>query len=314
MHLSTTSSARVVDPAQVAEEWRTRIRADIAALGQPLGLVGLLAADHGPSGTYAEYTRKACADVGVRFDLRRPTRLDLEAEILTANADPDVHGIMIYYPVFGTEQDAYLRDVVAPEKDMEGLNRFWARCLYDNRRFLDAAQTQKAILPCTPLAILKLVQASGIFASSGRPLAGKTACVFNRSEVVGRPLAAMLANDGARVVSFDVDGSLLFAPDEASTGHVVLESSLGRAEALAMADVVITGIPSRQFVPITAAEIRPGAVCLNFSTLRNFADDIETTAGVWIPRVGPMTVTMALRNTLQLYRNTQLAGRALGSS
>ena len=124
----------------------------------------------------------------------------------------------------------------------------------------------------------------------------------------------MLANDGANVVSFDVDGPMLFAPDDLSTGHVVLESQLTRTDALATADVVITGIPSRSFAPIRADEIRPGAVCLNFSTLRNFADDIESTAGVWIPRVGPMTVTMALRNTLQLFRNASSVRQASSAS
>ena len=73
-----------------------------------------------------------------------------------------MNGILIFLPVFGTEQDGYLRDLVEPGKDVEGLHSFWARCLYANRRFLDAAaQTKKAILHATPLAILKLVDESG---------------------------------------------------------------------------------------------------------------------------------------------------------
>lgn len=298
--------ARSVDPSVVAEEVRGKIRADLKTLPMPLRLVGLLAVDHGPSATYAEYTRKACADVGVEYQLRQTTRLELEHAILEANVAPDVHGIMVYYPVFGNEQDAYLRDVVSPHKDMEGLHRFWAKCLYENRRFLDAERRQKAILPCTPLAILKLVEASGIFGQAPRPLAGKKVCIFNRSEIVGRPLAAMMANDGAEVVSFDVDSALLFAPDPQSDGHVVRETPLDRQHALQQADIVITGIPSRDFVPIAAAEIQAGTLCINFSTLRNFAEDIEDKAGIFVPRVGPMTVTMALRNTLQLFRNQQL--------
>jgi len=61
---------------------------------------------------------------------------------------------------------------------------------------------RSALLPCTPLAVLKLLDAAGASRpGSPRPLAGVRACVFNRSEVVGRPLASMMANDGAEVVS-----------------------------------------------------------------------------------------------------------------
>jgi methylenetetrahydrofolate dehydrogenase (NADP+)/methenyltetrahydrofolate cyclohydrolase len=85
----------------------------------------------------------------------------------------------------------------------------------------------------------------------------------------------------------------------------VEETRVGRAEALATADIVVTGVPSRDFPLVSAAELKPGAVCLNFSTLKNFHEDVVEKAGVFIPRVGPMTVTMALRNTLRLYRNAR---------
>lgn len=302
--------ARVIDPAALAAAFRDEIRGEVARLPEPLRLVGLLSAEQGPSVTYAEYTRKGCDDVGIRFELRRVRRLDAEAELRAANDDPGVHGVLIYYPVFGTEQDRYLRDSVDPGKDIEGLHSFWARCLYENRRFLDEAGTKKAILPCTPLAVLKLLDAAGAPRPGGRrPLEGVRACVFNRSEVVGRPLASMMANDGAEVVSFDVDGAIVFRPEgeenAGGPGHVVEETSLGRAEALARADVVVTGVPSREFRPIGADELRPGVVCVNFSTIKNFRDDVVERASAFVPRVGPMTVTMALRNTLRLYRNAR---------
>jgi methylenetetrahydrofolate dehydrogenase (NADP+)/methenyltetrahydrofolate cyclohydrolase len=302
---------RVLDPAEIAASFRKDIRAEIAALGEPIVLVGFLAThggapERGPSHTYAEYTRKGCDDVGVRFDLREVPRLSIEDEILAANANRAVHGVLVYYPVFGTEQDAYVRDLVDPGKDIEGLHRFWARCLYDNRRWLDDARTQKAILPCTPLAVLKLLDAAGASEpGSERPLAGKRAVVFNRSEVVGRPLASMLANDGAMVTSFDVDGPQLFTPAPGGGAHEVRESRVTRAEALAEADIVVTGVPSAAFPRVRAAEIKAGAICLNFSTFKNFEEDVVGKAGVFIPRVGPMTVTMALRNTVRLYLNAR---------
>jgi methylenetetrahydrofolate dehydrogenase (NADP+)/methenyltetrahydrofolate cyclohydrolase len=113
----------------------------------------------------------------------------------------------------------------------------------------------------------------------------------------------MLANDGADVISFDIDGPQRFAPAAEDGAHTVEEVEIDRAEALARADVVVTGVPSRSFPLVRAAEIKAGALCLNVSTLKNFDDDITTRCGVFVPRVGPMTVTMALRNTLRLYRN-----------
>ena len=67
--------------------------------------------------------------------------------------------------------------------------------------------------------------------------------------------------------------------------------------------VIVTGVPSRAFPLVTKREIKEGAICLNFSTLKNFADDVLEKASVFVPRVGPMTVTIALRNTLRLHRN-----------
>jgi methylenetetrahydrofolate dehydrogenase (NADP+) / methenyltetrahydrofolate cyclohydrolase len=298
----------VIDAAAQAAKFKQEIRAELATLPEQLTLVGVLAAERGPSATYAKYAQKACEEVGATFRLRHATRLDVEDVIREANDDRSVHGIMVYYPIFGTERDIYLRDSVDPAKDIEGLHSYWARSLYQNRRHLDAKGRVKAILPCTPLAIMKLIEAAGVVAPAGRPLEGRTAVVFNRSEVVGRPLASMLAHDGATVYSFDIDGPLLLTPANTPEGpHRVSETSTDRAGALARADIVVTGVPSPSFELVSASEIRPGALCINFSTYRNFAPDIEGKAGAFVPRVGPMTVTMALRNALRLFQNNRAA-------
>ncbi|HKP58205.1 MAG TPA: bifunctional methylenetetrahydrofolate dehydrogenase/methenyltetrahydrofolate cyclohydrolase [Polyangiales bacterium] len=295
-----------VDAAAEAAKFRQEISAELAQLPERLVLVGVLVAERGPSATYAEYAQRACQELGVDYHLRRATRLDVEDVIREANEDAGVHGIMVYYPIFGTEQDVYLRDAVDPNKDFEGLHSFWVRCLYQNRRFIDPQRTKKAILPCTPLAIMKLIEAAGAFRPGDRPLEGRTACVFNRSEVVGRPLASMLAHDGARVYSFDIDGPLLFSPPGTTEGaHHVSETDIDRARALAEADIVVTGVPSQNFNLIRASEIRDGAVCINFSTYRNFDSNILGKASAFAPRVGPMTVVMAIRNAVRLYRNTR---------
>jgi methylenetetrahydrofolate dehydrogenase (NADP+)/methenyltetrahydrofolate cyclohydrolase len=193
---------------------------------------------------------------------------------------------------------------VEPQKDVEGLHSTWARALYENQRYVDAAKTKKAILPCTPLAILKLVEAGGFFRAEGRALEGRTVSIFNRSEVVGRPLASMMAHDGARVYSFDVDGPLLFEPpSDPDAAHRLCETDVTRARALAESEIVITGVPSKEFEKVRASELRPGSLCINFSTFKNFADDVESSAACFVPRVGPMTVVMVIRNALRLREN-----------
>ncbi|MFQ5381622.1 MAG: bifunctional methylenetetrahydrofolate dehydrogenase/methenyltetrahydrofolate cyclohydrolase [Dehalococcoidia bacterium] len=288
----------LVTPAAVAQRFRREIGHEIRSLGHELTIVGFLAGDSGPSRTYADYTRDACRELGIGFDLRCVSRLDLEGAVAEANRDPDVHGIMVYYPVFDNEQDHYIKDLIDHRKDIEGLSSFWLRKLYENERTVERPRAAgKAIVPCTPLAIVKILEANGAYGASGSLAAeGKTAAVFGRSEVVGRPLAVMMSNDGARVYSFDVDDVLLYEHGRA------FETDVTRAEALRQSDLVITGVPSKSFDRIRFEELAPHAVCLNFATIRNFEREAEEKAALFIPRVGPVTVAMCIRNALRLYR------------
>ena len=95
---------------------------------------------------------------------------------------------------------ADLRDVISLEKDVEGLNHRYRYALYHNIRTLAEHNGKKCVLPCTPLAVAKILSALGMFeenAPVGRQLQGRTVVVVNRSEVVGRPLAAMCAAPAA---------------------------------------------------------------------------------------------------------------------
>ena len=78
-----------------------------------------------------------------------------------------------------------------------------------NLKSTDAAKQHKSILPCTPLAIIKLLEMTEAYSSFGLPFAKQTITIFNRSEVVGKPLAYMLNNDGGTVYSFDVSGGIV---------------------------------------------------------------------------------------------------------
>jgi len=290
-----------MDPLKRAQQYYDdEIRRKVKVLPALPRIKGFLATDDPPAHTYARYMRKAFQKYGIAFDLCRLPAEELPAAIAAANEDEAVHGIFVFYPIFGGERDRELRNSVVPEKDIEGLSLFWLNKLYENERFI--GRQRKALLPCTPLAVVKILEQCLEWKQEAFPLRGKYVTIFNRSEVVGRPLAGMLSNDGAEVFSFDINSVQIFRYGEA------FDATISRAEALKISDVVITGVPSASFPRVSAREIKPGAICINFSSEKNFADDIRQAAGIYVPRIGPVTVLMCVRNALRLFKNFHLEG------
>lgn len=208
---------------------------------------------------------------GFKFELREVDREELESSIIGANEDEGVNGVIVYYPIFGNRQDQYLQQVTDVSKDVEGLSHRYIFKLYHNERFLDKEMTQKSLLPCTPLAVLKILDYLRVYNSIlpyGNRLFGRSITVVNRSETVGRPLAALLANDGACVYSVDATGVQQFARGEGIKNirhNVVEKTGWGLEDCLPLSDVVIGGVPGEAF-KIPTKRLREGAVCINFST------------------------------------------------
>ncbi|ORY24796.1 hypothetical protein BCR39DRAFT_545977 [Naematelia encephala] len=267
-----------------------------------------------------------------------------------ANDDSDVDGIMVYYPIYGGRQDQYLQSVVSPHKDVEGLNHQFLFNLYHNIRFINPTTlrpppashlptplpskstgatpssdptppgTVKSVLPCTPLAIVKVLEHIGVYNSLlayGDRARGKVITVINRSEVVGRPLAALLANDGARVLSVDVDSIVEFSkrPTTSSTPtskynphHVStpLDPSFKLEDCLKISDVVISAVPVASYKVPTSA-LKDGCICVNVAGEKNFEADVRERASIYVPSVGVMTIAMLQRNLLRLctYRDVE---------
>ena len=203
----------LVAASEVSKKFTLELKQEIVSLQTKPKLVGFLANSDPAAEMYANWTGKACAAVGIDFSLRKLNRNELEVAIVEANNDEKVNGIMVYYPVFGGTQDAYLQNTVAIEKDVEGLCHKYRYNMYHNIRYLDKEATKKCIIPCTPLAIVKILEYIGVYnmiLPYGNRLHGRTVTIINRSEVVGRPLAALLANDGACIYSADEFGILKF--------------------------------------------------------------------------------------------------------
>lgn len=211
---------------------------------------------------------------GFRYSLRQVSRDDIEEAILAANADPEIDGIIVYYPIFNNRQDQYLQQIVDVQKDVEGLSHRYIFNMYQNIRFLDGdagGNRQKCILPCTPLANIKILEYLNIYNKIlpfGNRLFGHTICVVNRSEVVGRPLAALLANDGACVYSVDITGVQKFTRGEGlkKRRHEVVDlEGWSLKDVAPLCDVVISGVPGESYKFDTSL-LREGAVCVNFSS------------------------------------------------
>lgn len=159
----------------------------------------------------------------------------------------------------------------------------------------------KCLLPCTPLACVKILEHLGVYDSSlptGDRLAGKVVTVVNRSEIVGRPLAAMLANDGAEVYSVDIDSIFRLTRGKLHETEDTVESAARKS------DVIITGVPSKAY-RFPVEHVRPGTTFINVSGSKNVdREALLKVDGVnYVPLVGKVTVAMLERNLLRLYEN-----------
>ncbi len=260
----------------------------------------------------------------------------VEETLIAANANSDIDGIIVYYPIFGTRQDQYLQQIVDVSKDVEGLSHRYIFNMYQNIRFLDGAQAQKSILPCTPLAVIKVLEYLHVYnpiLPYGNRLFGHTICIVNRSEVVGRPLAALLANDGACVYSVDVTGVEQFTRGAGirKKRHEVVEKEGWTLEnCVPLCDVVVTGVPGDAY-KFPCHLLREGAVCVNFSSekvgcvvpeflsesnslrhfmalqlttyIQNFGPEVKEKASIYVPAIGKVTIVVLLRNLLRIVQN-----------
>lgn len=318
--ISEKVPAKKIDAQDIAEPFRQEVRDYIKEKLGGVGprFVGILANSDPAARKYAQWTSRACSKDGIRYEVRECEAEELEARLEEINSDPEVHGVMIYYPVFGAfpsfyggSMDDYLRDTVSFRKDVEGLSNTYRRNLYHNIRYVDEAKTKKCILPCTPLAVVKIMEHLGMYDESlpeGDRLQGKTITIINRSEIVGRPLAAMLANDGATIYSIDVDSIFMFRRGALRKTEATPEQAVGQS------DAIVTGVPSKDY-KLSASWLKEGCAVINVSTFKNVdEEEVLKVPGVrYVPMVGKVTVSMLERNLLRLHENfgEEMAAEAL---
>lgn len=132
----------------------------------------------------------------------------------------------------------------------------------------------------------------------GDRMKGKRVCVINRSEIVGRPLAAMLANDGAEVYSIDISSAYLMQRG------TITEMSETPEQLVRRADVIITGVPTKDY-RLPTEWIQPNTVVMNVSHFKNVDEEalMKVENAKYVPLVGKVTVAMLERNLLRLIEN-----------
>ena len=378
-HSTSSSGSTIVDVTPLAEQLRASVRAYIQSystqqqqqvppnqppiLHQPIRLVGILA-EMGPyrqdAELYSQRIEETCIEDGISYELIRchgtksnevlsvssssssfSSSSSIQTTIQQINQRSDVHGILIFYPIFHNHhnqhqhqhhhhhphhhhqqqqqlrgpyknrltgvyyktQDDYLRDLVDPMKDVEGLSGDYnRRCRFRYHQPNQESTTNSnnnnnhVILPCTALSVKTILDHYTTNDWNGRIVS-----IMNRSEIVGRPLAAMLAACGAMVYSINVDSILQFKPGgrlrRCTDPSTTLESCLRQSS------VVVSGVPDPNFI-LPSSAIADGTTVVNVSEFTN-VDEVsllERPNIKYIPHVGKVTVAVLEQNLIRLHQ------------
>ena len=275
---------------------RAELEGDLRALagrGVTPGLAAVLVGDNPASATYVRMKGKACEEAGLYHETVRLAKGTTQAELLALvdrlNADAKIHGILVQLPLPKQIDAQLVLRRVAPDKDVDGFHP-------ENVGKVSIGDPT-GFRPATPFGVQQLLVRSGIDTT------GKHAVIMGRSNIVGRPMAALLLQDG---------------PGGNATVTVCHSRTREIKSVTRLADILIVAMGRPEFV--TGDMIKPGAVVIDVGTNRvedpatktgyrlvgdvNF-DEAQRVAGAITPvpgGVGPMTITMLLFNTVQAAR------------
>ncbi|XP_068311537.1 bifunctional protein FolD 2-like [Pyrus communis] len=282
--------AAIIDGKAIAQTIRNEIAEEVRHLSQKYGKVPGLAVvivgTRKDSQSYVSMKRKACAEVGIKsVDIDLPENVsqdDLIAKVHELNATADVHGILVQLPLPNHINEEKVLSEISIEKDVDGFHPL-------NIGKLAMKGREPLFLPCTPKGCLELLSRSGI------SIKGKKAVVVGRSNIVGLPVSLLLLKADATVT-------------------VVHSRTPDPESFIREADIIIAA--AGQAMMIKGSWIKPGAAVIDVGT--NAIDDPSRKSGYrlvgdvdfqeackvagWVTPVpggvGPMTVAMLLKNTL----------------
>ena len=288
----------IIDGKSTAAALRTELKADISALSAALGsayrqpgLAVVLVGEDPASQIYVRSKVRACAEVGIHsFSSHLPgsiSQKELEDCIDQLNDNPAVDGILIQMPLpVGLNSQAALARIL-PAKDVDGFTTTNMGCL---------ALGLPGLQPCTPAGIMELLKRHDLSPS------GKHAVVIGRSNLVGKPLAMLLAAPG---------------PYANATVTLCHSGTRNIADICRQADFLFAAIGKAHF--ITKDMVKPGAVIVDVGINRvpsGLAGDVDYSAVAPLCRaitpvpggVGPMTIVTLLQNTVQAWKQREHIG------
>jgi methylenetetrahydrofolate dehydrogenase (NADP+)/methenyltetrahydrofolate cyclohydrolase len=272
---------KILDGKKIAEEIKLELKAEVLEMGKEgvtPGLAVVMVGINPASQVYVANKKKACEEVGIKSESYELAENTSQAELLELiaklNTDKNIHGILVQLPLPKNIEAQKVIEAIDPRKDVD--------CFHpENVGKLFIGQPR--FLPCTPGGIMEILKRYGIEA------AGKDCVIVGRSNIVGKPLAAMLINAGATVT---VCHSKTKNLKEKTLSAEILIAAVGRA-----------GL-------ITADMIQPGSVVIDvginrtaegnlvgdadFANVKNIAGAITPVPG----GAGPMTIVMLLKNTI----------------
>jgi len=272
---------KLIDGMLVSQHLKQTIRNEVSALankGIKPCLATVLVGNNQASATYVKNKQIAASSVGILTrDFKLPENIfqdELVKTIDELNHDENVHGILIQLPL-PNQIETSITNMVNHEKDVDGLTSYNLGLLLEG--------TPK-LVPCTPLGILELLDYYNI------NVMGIDVAIINRSNLVGKPLGILLMNRDATVTFFH-------------------SKSKGMEDKLKNFDCIITAVGDRQKFTLTSNMVKDGAIIFDVGISRingKIQGDVDfksvlKRAGYITPvpgGVGPMTVTMLLKNTV----------------
>lgn len=288
--------ARVIDGKAIAEKVRLEVAegalAFAAEFGRRPGLHVVLAGDDPASGVYVRNKEKAALEVGFNGVVHRlprtVTQEELAALVTRLNEDPTVDGILVQLPLPKGLLEEPILELISPAKDVDGFHASNVGALWSAKSDVLGS----VLVPCTPRGCIRLLQEAGI------DVKGKRALVIGRSNIVGKPMAA-----------------LLLALD--ATVTIAHSKTLDLAARCREADIIVAAVGRPRLV--TGDWVKEGAVVLDVGMNRDASgklcgdvdfDSVGPKASfiTKVPGgVGPMTIAMLMDQTLLAAKNRQAA-------
>jgi methylenetetrahydrofolate dehydrogenase (NADP+)/methenyltetrahydrofolate cyclohydrolase len=291
-------TARLIDGKAIASTIEAEVASAIAALGFSPGLVAVRVGNDPASEVYVRSKAKKARELGLRGDElilpEETTEAALLAEIERLNRDNGVDGILVQLPLPSHIDSQKVIDAIDPAKDVDGFHPINAGKLHLGRATL---------APCTPAGVIRLIE------STGQPIRGSHAVVIGRSDIVGKPMAALLLQRDATVtiahsrtndlpsvvrvadiVIAAVGRPFLVTREMVKSGAIVIDVGMNR---LGPQDAALVAHdPEKSRLLAKNGSVLVGDV--DFSRVRDVAGWITPVPG----GVGPMTIAMLMRNTV----------------